>query len=123
MKTLGICFGATSIQYVILQADIEVKSVVTAGRIVHEGNPQKAFIDFIGTVDPFEIDRIAVTGRNFRSSVTLTSLSEAEAVETALAEEFGEGPYPDVVISCGGETQLVYKISPSGNIISAPASL
>ncbi len=118
MKTLGICFGATSIQYVILQADVEVKSVVRAGRIEHEGNPQRAFIDFIGNIDPYEIDRIAVTGRNFRDNVTLTSLPEAEAVETALGEEFGEGPYPDVVLSSGGETQLVYKISPSGRIIS-----
>ena len=53
MKTLGICFGATSIQYVILQADVEIKSVVRKVRIEHEGNPQKAFIDFIRTIDPF----------------------------------------------------------------------
>lgn len=118
MKTLGICFGATSIQYVILQADIEIKSVVRTGRIEHEGNPQRAFIDFIESIDPYEIDRIVVTGRNFRDNVTLTSITEPEAVETALVEEFREGTYPNLVISSGGENQLVYKINPSGRIMS-----
>ncbi len=118
MKTLGICFGATSMQCVIVQADPEIKSVVGTERINHEGNPRKAFFKYLERIDRYEIDRIAVTGRTFRNSVALSTISEPEAVEIALAEEFEGGPYPDIVISSGGETQLVYKIGQAGGIVS-----
>ncbi len=118
MKTLGICFGATSMQCVILQADPELKTVISAERLDHEGNPRRAFLDYLERIDVYSIDRVAVTGRSFRHAVLLSTLSESEAVEVAVREEFGKGPYPDSLISSGGETQLVYKINKQGGIVS-----
>ncbi len=118
MKTLGICFGAASMQYVILQSDPELSTVIDAGRIVHEGNPEKTYLEYIDSIDHYEIDRIAVTGRNFRNALQLSSISEPEAIEKALKYDFkGEG-YPELVISNGGETLLAYRINGEGGIQS-----
>jgi predicted CoA-substrate-specific enzyme activase len=118
MKTLGICFGATTVQYVLAQSDSGYVAVVKSGRIVHEGNPVKVLHDLLAALDPFEIDRIAVTGRKFRCNVLLTGIAEPEAIETALAEDFRGTAFPDCVVSLGGETQLVYKVGETGGIVS-----
>ena len=70
------------------------------------------------TFDVLDLDAVAVTGRNFRNSVSLTSISEPEAIESALRGEYREGEMPDLVLSAGGETHLVYSIDPKGAIIS-----
>ncbi|MBD3317861.1 MAG: activase [Chitinivibrionales bacterium] len=118
MKTLGICFGATTMQCAVVVADPEVCSVVRTERIAHEGNPRRAFLDFIERLDPYDIDRIAITGRNFRQSVALTGISEPEAIEYALHEECRNNRRPDLILSLGGETQLVYRVGPTGGLIS-----
>lgn len=118
MKSLGICFGASTIQCIVLNDDSKIKSVELAKRIIHEGNPEKALLDFFSSVDLSKIDKIAVTGRSFRKNVSLSSISEAEAIEYALKEEYPSKNFADLVISCGGETQLIYKIGKSGNITS-----
>jgi len=118
MKTLGICFGATTLQAVSIMADDGVVSVLESRRIPHEGNPRRVFLDFLADLDLLDIDAMAVTGRNFRTNVRLTSIAEPEAIEYALRQEYGDGAYPDAVISSGGETQLVYTISRNGGIIS-----
>ncbi len=119
MKTLGICFGATTMQCVVLYTDTELKTIERTDRIAHEGNTREAFVRYLNSIDLYEIDRVAVTGRHFRNCVELSSISEAEAVEIALGEEYGNGEgFPDVVISAGGETQLVYKVNAQGGLIS-----
>jgi predicted CoA-substrate-specific enzyme activase len=118
MKTLGICFGATTVQYALVQGDPGCCAVVGSGRIVHEGDPAKTLHGLLDTLDLFEIDRIAITGRRFRSNVSLTQIAEPEAVETALAEDFRGKTFPDCVVSLGGETQLVYKVGETGGIVS-----
>jgi predicted CoA-substrate-specific enzyme activase len=118
MKTLGICFGATTVQYALVQGDSVYKAVVQSGRIVHEGNPKKALHDLLDGLDLFEIDRIAVTGRKFRTNVSLTAIAEPEAIETALAEDFKEKAFPNLIVSLGGETLLVYKTGEGGGIVS-----
>lgn len=115
---MGICFGATSMQCVILQSDSELRTILLEKRLNHEGNPRGVFQTFLDTIDLFEIDRIAVTGRGFRKSVALSSISEPEAVEEALRVLFEGKSFPDVVVSSGGETQLVYKIAKQGGIES-----
>ncbi|MBD3393634.1 MAG: activase [Chitinivibrionales bacterium] len=118
MKTLGICFGATTIQCVELHADPQFKAVAKSERIPHEGNTRRALAGLLSRTNLEGIDRIAVTGRSFRSKVCFSSISEAEAVERALREACGDGPYPDVVLSLGGETQFVYRIASGGGIES-----
>ena len=118
MKSLGICFGATTIQAVVLHVDAEFKSVEKTLRIAHNGNPVKIFKEILAQVNCPEIERVAVTGRNFRANVRLSGISEVEAVECALREEFPAQDFPDIVISAGGETQLVYKVGSHGGIAS-----
>lgn len=118
MRTVGICIGASTIQWVQVRGDQEVLAVEEAVRIPHGGNPREAFLRLVGDLDFVTIDRIAVTGRSFRNSVNLTAISEPEAVEQALAREYREGGSPDVVVSAGGETQLVYRVGSAGGIVS-----
>jgi predicted CoA-substrate-specific enzyme activase len=118
MQTLGICFGATAIQYVILHADEELNTIVSSGRRAHEGNVVEALLDLLDGIDLAGIDRVAVTGRGFREKVALSSIAEPQAVERALLEECRDGVFPDLVVSIGGETQVVYKIDRRGAITS-----
>ncbi|MBD3422574.1 MAG: activase [Chitinivibrionales bacterium] len=118
MKTLGICFGATTMQAVLVHVDPDIRAAAKTWRRPHEGNPAQTLLSFMQEIDLFDIDRMAVTGRHFRSNITLTSLSEAEAVEAALAHEYRAGNAPELVISLGGETTLVYRIGTHGGIVS-----
>ncbi len=118
MRTLGICFGATTLQAVILRNDSNTKFTEFTTRIPHEGNPKKVFLDLLESLDLSKIDAIAVTGRNFRKNVQLSSISEAVAIEQAIKATYPNNDFPDFVISSGGETQLAYKIGKNGNIIS-----
>jgi predicted CoA-substrate-specific enzyme activase len=118
MKTLGICFGATSVQFAIVKGDAEFKAVEQSGRMVHEGDPGRKLRELLDRLDLFDIDRIAVTGRSFRSGVALTGISEPEAIEAALQEDFRDTSFPNLVVSLGGETQLVYKLGEQGGIVS-----
>jgi predicted CoA-substrate-specific enzyme activase len=118
MKTIGICFGATTIQAIKLHCDPQFNTVEKMLRVPHEGNPRSALIKLLDDIDTFDVDRIAVTGRNFRSSVVLTGIHEPQAIECALKEEYAGRDMPDIVISAGGETQFVYKIGKDGGIVS-----
>lgn len=119
MKTLGICIGATTLQCVTLLIDSEIVSVEKFLRISHDGNPQKTLLEFLeNNPDVCEIDRIALTGRLFRSNILLSSISEPEALEYALKKEYPKKNYPQAVVSFGGETLIAYKIGDDGEIIS-----
>jgi predicted CoA-substrate-specific enzyme activase len=99
-------------------AEIHNKKVLVENsfRCAHEGNPRKAFIEYIKEIDKNTVDRIAVTGRTFRKHIDLTNISEPEALEHALKSAFSDERFPDMVISSGGETQLVYTINSNGGI-------
>ncbi len=116
MKTLGICFGSTTMQCVTVDFHNKKMHVENTYGCAHEGNPRKALIDFIQKIDRSNIDRIAVTGRAFRNHIDLTGISEPQAVEHALAFTCEDGRFPDMIISSGGETQLVYTINKKGSI-------
>ncbi|MGA2508344.1 MAG: acyl-CoA dehydratase activase, partial [Chitinispirillaceae bacterium] len=120
MKVIGICFGATTMQCVELSGNGQQIAVDRTVRIPHEGTPRKAFLEYLKlTGNPITIDRIAVTGRAFRNCVSLSSISEPEAMELALHRVYDEKSLPDAVISSGGETQIVYTINRSGGIGAA----
>ncbi|HUI90651.1 MAG TPA: acyl-CoA dehydratase activase [Chitinivibrionales bacterium] len=118
MKSLGICFGATTVQYAVVKGDAEFKIIEQSGRIAHEGNPGQILQNLLSGLNLFEIDAVAVTGRSFRNNVALTGVSEPEALETALFEDFKNKEFPNLVVSLGGETTLVYKIGERGGIVS-----
>lgn len=116
MRTIGICFGSSTMQVVELQVCKEEKTVLAAERISHGGNPGEALLQYLRKRGSTSVDRIAVTGRSFRHALPFTTLSEPNAVECALRELYTEGDYPHFVISSGGETQLVYQLTNSGGI-------
>ncbi|MFP4162337.1 MAG: acyl-CoA dehydratase activase [Chitinispirillaceae bacterium] len=116
MKTFGVCFGATTIQYVKLAVENDSSKIESSGRIAHEGDPKEIIFDLLSK--NADIDRVAVTGRAFRANVDLSSISEPEAVEYALGEMYKGKDFPELVVSSGGETQLVYVINPKGGISS-----
>ncbi len=116
MKTLGICFGSTTIQCVEISLEQNNPQIIQVNRITHEGNPRDAFLKFLNSISIQEIDRVVVTGRSFRNSIKLTSISEPQALESAIKEQYKTGSYPEMLISSGGETQLVYLIDKNGCI-------
>jgi len=119
MKTLGICFGATTVQYVKLNASKAGAAAIEAtGRVAHEGDPKGVALKLLSDPEIAGVDRIAVTGRAFRASVDLSAISEPEAVECALRRTYPGGDAPHLVISSGGETQLVYVINSKGGVSS-----
>jgi predicted CoA-substrate-specific enzyme activase len=120
MKSIGICFGATTLQVAELEGEQGKGNFATVERtlrVPHEGNPRRAFLDYLHSLDCRDsVKHVAVTGRAFRSSVALSSISEPEAVERALSGVYNNGGLPDAVISAGGETQLVYTVNGNGGL-------
>ena len=84
----------------------------------HNGNPRQALLETLAGVDSSAYDTIAITGRKFRHSVNLSSISEPEAVESALSYFNGNEENLDAIISAGGETFMVYVMGKDGRICS-----
>jgi len=116
MKTIGICFGTSTLQAVELSGVDKHITILSTERIVHEGAPHTAFLAYMQKKPVGSFDRIAITGRAFRKNVALSSITEPHAVEYALRHFYRDTPMPQAVISSGGETQLVYRLTPAGGI-------
>ncbi len=120
-RILGICLGASTVSVVQLKTDsslpIVIKPVIENATVYpHEGNPRRALINALRAVNPESIDRIAVTGRQFRSLVNLTSIPEPEAVEYAYSFVKPDGIDCPAIVSAGGETFMVYILDRNGRI-------
>jgi predicted CoA-substrate-specific enzyme activase len=121
LKSLGICIGATTISVVAAQNDNQSLIWTTVVTVhCHKGKPREALLDLFNRLSASgdHYSRIAVTGRNFRNSVNLTTLSEPEAIERALLHLNGKGMTCTAVISAGGETFLTYVLGKDGRISS-----
>ncbi|MFW6211181.1 MAG: BadF/BadG/BcrA/BcrD ATPase family protein, partial [bacterium] len=115
IRTLGICLGASTISAVELErkdGKTEIKKVM---RKHHEGNPKDEFKDIIEQLE-IKGAKILITGRSFREIVNLPSITEPEATEYAL-EFISDGQKYDAVVSAGGETFMVYTLSPQQKVI------
>jgi hypothetical protein len=114
-KALGICLGASTISAVLLSK--EKKIISTQKTIVqpHNGNPKGVFSSIIDTLYKPGIP-VLVTGRKFRHYVTIPSITEPQATEYALGFlQDGSLPY-HALVSVGGETFLVYRLTPEHRI-------
>lgn len=118
MKTLGICIGASSLKYVALTGEPLSFSISGTGIEPHDGDAFGAFGRLMATPLAQSVDRIAVTGRGYKDSCGLTAISEANALEHALAFVFSSGTVPRNLVSFGGETLLLYRLSSGGKIES-----
>ena len=117
MKSIGICVGASTLSSVALIRERDGRIRTEDLHIVpHHGNPRAALVQYIRTLPRGNGLHIAVTGRKFRQLLNLPSLSEPEAVETALAHLHGKNGAVHAVVSAGGETFMVYLLGENGRI-------
>lgn len=118
LYVLGVCVGASSISTVHLKKPINGTrpEIISHATHSHEGNPRKALLDILGSMDLSSFDRITATGRRFRHYINLSSISEPEAVEYAYRFLKPENTACPAVISAGGETFMVYKLDRYGRI-------
>ncbi len=119
MKSLGLCTGASTLSVVELSRDNNDKiSLVNTFSKPHNGNPQEALLSILKNFDLEQYSRIAVTGRKFSRYINLSSITEPEAVETALSWLYGNGNHFNAIVSAGGETFMVYVLGKDGRISS-----
>jgi predicted CoA-substrate-specific enzyme activase len=116
MEAVGVCLGASTLSIARVRRDNGRIDIQETQTITHEGNPRKTLIEALARIpDAYDIP-LAVTGRKFIAFVSLSTISEPEAVETAFAHVFPhDNPYR-VVVSAGGETFLVYHLDERGKI-------
>jgi predicted CoA-substrate-specific enzyme activase len=120
LKSLGICLGASTISLCLLEADrgnpTRRPRIIDHQLHPHEGDPKRTLLRALESLDISSIDRIAATGRKFRTFVNLSLISEPEAVEIAYPFVKPEGVDCPAVVSAGGETFMVYVLDRSGRI-------
>ena len=127
LRSLGLCLGASTVSIVQLE-QVPAENAPTGAkqkstpRITayslhpHEGDPKRTLLSAFEQIDLNKFDTIAATGRKFRRFVSLTSISEPEAVEYAY--QYIKPPDTDcpAVVSAGGETFMVYALDRFGRI-------
>ena len=126
LRSLGICLGASTVSAVQVEAvgsrstrhqRPDAPARITGHSVVaHGGNPQKAILSILDTVELSAFDRIAATGRKFRDFVEMTSISEPEATEHAYRYCKPAGIDCPAIVTVGGETFMVYVLDRSGQI-------
>src|SRR5208283_562760 len=90
MEALGICLGASTLGMVRLRREGDKIDIIDASTITHEGNPRKTLLDVLEQVPQVRDIPVAVTGRKFINFIRLTTISEPEAVERAVAQILGK---------------------------------
>ena len=116
MDSLGICLGASTVSLTRLRNNSGVSEVVWSQNHDHEGNPRRCLTDLLGKVEDIKNLNIAVTGRKFRKLLTLSSISEPEAVELAYRFILPPDHPCKLIVSAGGETFMVYHLDEDGRI-------
>lgn len=114
--SLGICAGASSVS-MVLSGNIDGKiEIIKSISLNHEGNPAQTVIKGLQKLELPEGIPAAVTGRKFRHLLDLPSISEPQALETALAHEnFVKDGYR-TILSAGGETFMAYLLDADGKV-------
>ncbi len=116
MKVLGICVGASTVSAVGVERNRGRTRVDFRLARPHEGNPQKTLMDLLSGLEVKTYDRIAATGRKFRSLLEMTSIPEPQAVEYAFQYLKPPDVFCPAVVSAGGETFMVYVMNRRGLI-------
>lgn len=106
---VGVCLGASTVTFVRLVKSGNGLQVGEVLSVPHFGEPQLVFLDNLYNFNP-QFHPIAITGRKFRKSINLPSISEPEATE--LAFNFVNKNLDDysAIASLGGETFMVYTL-------------
>jgi len=113
---LGICLGASTIGAVRIERTSNGLRPVESRTIQHEGNPRAGLVRLLEDMADSNHLSICATGRKFRQSLTLPTISEPEAIECACSHLLApDHPYR-VVVSAGGETFMIYHLDADGRI-------
>ena len=115
-SSLGICLGASTVSLVELERQGNAPIIVKHAAIAHQGSVRDCLAALLREAGDLTGRRICVTGRRFRHALNLSSISEPEATELAVAHVLPEGHPYRVVVSAGGETFLVYHLDERGFI-------
>jgi len=123
MRAIGVCLGASSISLALIERvasgqDSEAVKLVKADSRPHDGDIGKVLQAMIEEVQLENAERIAVTGRKFRSTVNLPSIAEAEALEIAYSHLKYKYPGCDGIVSVGGENFMAYHLSEAGQVVN-----
>ncbi|WP_421900474.1 acyl-CoA dehydratase activase [Maridesulfovibrio sp.] len=114
--SLGICAGASSVSMILTGNDNGRIEILKSISLNHEGNPAQTVIRGLRELDLPEGIPAAVTGRKFRHLLDLPTISEPQALETALIyKNFVKDGYR-TVLSAGGETFMAYLLDNDGKV-------
>lgn len=116
MKSVGFCLGVSSVSVVEIEKNNTDILINKTESKLHDGNVQEVLKELYKKYCTDDIQRIGVTGRKFRSFVNLDSISETEAVEIAYQHVKNTYNNPNVIVSAGGETFMVYELDQKGKI-------
>jgi len=116
MQSVGICLGASRISSVTVEEDKEGHIyIIGKNCITHEG----VVIDNLQKIlNNMGAKKLAVTGRQFRNLVNLSSIPEAKAIEIAYNHLKDKYQGCDTIVSAGGETFMAYKLDKNGRIFN-----
>jgi predicted CoA-substrate-specific enzyme activase len=119
--SLGVCFGASTISLVRIDwpcasEDENAQPLIKSWRYPHDGNPRQTLIRAFSDNALDTVDRIAVTGKNFRQYLDLTSITTSEAIEYAYRFTRPSDLCCPAIVAAGGETFIAYQLDRTGKI-------
>ncbi len=116
MRVLGICLGASTVSIAQVETGGDGPKLIEYSDHAHEGDPRRTLVKALGEYDLDSFDRVAATGRKFRSYVNLSSIPGPEAVQYAYGFVKPSGVDCPAVVSAGGETFMIYVLNRAGQI-------
>jgi len=117
-KSVGLCIGASSIGFCLIEKNNNDIKVIVSKSIAHEGKPREIIAEVITKELIESVDKIAITGKKLRNIMNASSIPELEALEYAYDFYKDKNEQADVIISAGGETFIAYKLDKTGKIIN-----
>ncbi len=115
-KSYGICVGASTISLVGLELDRQNNyAPFLIQSYFHSGNPKELFTQKFKELNA-EGFPVVVTGRKFRDTINLKSISEPEAIEVAFKTLYPNETDVSAIASLGSETFIVYVLDKNGFI-------
>ena len=112
--SLGICIGASTVSFVKAKEENGIISVLEHESITHDGNPKAGISKYFEKFNASEFS-VVVTGHKFKELINSHSVSEPEAVETAI-KFLGLNGAEKAIASLGSESFIVYHLNAKGNI-------
>lgn len=115
-KSLGICIGASTISFVITEAEGSAVSITSFHSVIHEGNPRKIISEYFNDIDTEDLP-VTITGRKFKNLINGYTIPEPQTIEESIKYLKLQGKF-GCLVSLGGENFILYCLSEKGTIDS-----